>query len=151
MQIGLIVGLVLAVALAGSHWYAYEAGGDHRQDAIEAKAAKDQAEAIKEHRANTLIDMDAVAESERKRAAAVLQGVQRRHAIELDIERRAKEQANANNSQPAKPGAPVVVYSCDLDSASLGLLLDSIAAANATAAGAPSVVPAPVPSAPGAR
>lgn len=37
MSLQLIIGLVVAAALAASHWYAYESGGDNRENAIIAK------------------------------------------------------------------------------------------------------------------
>lgn len=40
MNLQLIIGAAIILALAGSHWYAYEAGGDNRENAIVAQQAK---------------------------------------------------------------------------------------------------------------
>jgi hypothetical protein len=120
LQLGAILGLGVAAAWAGSAWYAYEAGADNREASLIAKHTQEinKRDAALLEFAN--IERQAAIESERKRQAASVAAMSRRHVLELDIERKANERIASG----------AVSCSCDLDPKSYSLLLESIRSVN---------------------
>ena len=130
-----------------SCWAAYELGGDHRQDAIVARTKVEQDKLIAQAQADAQADTATALAAERKRALGEQAAIKRRHALEIDIERKGAQRA----TRIVEVGGNADAFSCDLDAVSYGLLVNAVRDANAFAAsGAPSV-PAGVPADSGAR
>jgi len=140
--------LAAVVAWMASIWMAYETGGDHREDAIVAKAKKDQDDAIEKHRKESHQDMGDAIAYEQKVAKRMAEALKQRHTLELDILRRGSHAKPIACTDAANK--PVPVPSCDLDDKSFGLLLGAVRRANAAVPAAATGVPAPVPADPGA-
>lgn len=138
----LILGVVLA--FAASNWYSYVTGGEHKENEIAAKANTERAALIENANKNAVIDMGAAADAERDRQKARQKSLENRHALELDIERRATAAAKTD----AK-GCPVA-RSCDLDDGSFGLLIDAVRTANGAPPGGTGLLPGGVPASTGA-
>ena len=133
IYIGVIVGWL--ASLAGAFWY----GGHTTENAIKAEQGTVLNEKLAQARENSVIDMLAVADVENENADIRTAAIQRRHALEMDIERKRRLDAEARAASPV-----CAVRSCGLDGESHRLLVDTIRRANdpkGVAAGVPQGVP----------
>lgn len=115
--------LALAVVLAGSNFYSYNLGGDHKENEVKAHYAELQDKAIKEANDNALIDMQAAREVGARESRARVNTVYIKGKAELIFR---------DNPQP-----PLV---CDWKPDAFSVLNDAIKAAN-DLAGATKPVP----------
>ena len=104
--------LTLGIALAGSNFYSYSLGGDHKENEAKAAYSKQLESSIKEANENALIDMQAAREVGEREGRA--------RARTVVIEGKAQV-VFRDNPQPRV---------CDWTTPAFGVLNDAIQAAN---------------------